>query len=361
MLKNVLRKIAQRQPLTARESRFVIDSMMSGTISDVQVGALLAALAVKGTTEDEMTAFAEAMREHSLRVQGQSDLFDIVGTGGDRAKTFNISTTAAIVIAAGGVRVAKHGNRAKKSRSGSADMLEALGVNIFLSPASCLDMLKQIGICYFYTRYYYYMMKRIDRVREQLGISTIFDVLRPLINPARASREILGVNEPALVEPMARVLSRLGVERGMVVYGRDGSDEISAAGNTLICEFSGQAFRTYEIQPEYFALPSCERYELRGGTPKENAAIARRVLRGERGACRTAVLLNAGAGLYIGGRAATLSAGIQRAAQLIDSGLAMEKLEDFIVMSQNMGKVEKVKITSCQDDEDYAIIKGTLN
>ena len=360
MLTNVLRKITKRQPLTARECMYVMDSMMNGTMSDVQVGAVLAALATKGASEAELTAFAEAMRAHSLRVECRPDLFDIVGTGGDRAKTFKISTTSAIVVAAGGVRVAKHGNRAKKSRSGSADMLEALGVNIFLSPASCLEMLKQIGICYFYTRYYYYMMKRIDRVRELLGVPTIFDVLRPLINPARASREILGVNTPDLVEPMARVLSRLGVEHGMVVYGRDGSDEISAAGRTLICEFSGQDFRTYDVWPEQFALPSCERYELRGGTPKENAAIARRILRGEKGACRTAVLLNAGAGLYVGGSTLTLEAGVKRAAQLIDSGLAMEKLEDFIMMSQNMGKVEKVKITSCQDDEDYDIIKGTL-
>lgn len=360
MLKNVMKKLTQQQPLTVRESKYIMDSMLNGTISDVQVGALLTALAVKGTTEDELTAFAEAMREHSLRIQGQEDLFDIVGTGGDTAKTFNISTTAAIVIAAGGVRVAKHGNRARKSRSGSADMLEALGVNIFLSPASCLDMIKQIGICYFYTRYYYYMMKRIDQVREQLGVPTVFDILQPLINPARASREILGVNAPDLVEPMARVLSRLGVQRGMVVHGRDGSDEISAAGPTLVCEFSGNDFRSYEIQPEDVSLPACEPHELRGGTPKENAAIARRVLRGEKNACRTAVLLNAGAGLYISGCADGWENGVQQAASLIDRGVAMEKLEDFIAMSQNMGKVEKVKITSCQDDEDCGIIKNTL-
>ena len=349
MLKSVLEKMIKRQPLTERESTYIMDSMMEGTISDVQTGSLLTALAAKGVTETELIAFAQSMRAHSLCVEGAADLFDIIGTGGDRAKTFNISTTAAIVVAAGGVRVAKHGNRAKNSRSGSADMLEALGVNIFLSPESCLEMLKQIGICYFYTRYYYYMMKRIDKVREQLGIATVFDVLRPLTNPARASYEILGVNTPELVEPMARVLARLGVRHGMVVYGRDGSDEISAAGKTLICEFQDFSFRTYEICPEQFSLGACSSSELRGGSPKENAVIARRVLRGEKGACRTAVLLNAGAGLYVGGNVPTLAAGVKKAARLIDSGLAMEKLDDFIIMSQNMGKVEKVKITSCQD------------
>lgn len=361
MLKRLLGTMIKGQSLTERECRCMMDAMMDGAGSDVQFGALLAVMAAKGATEAELTAFAEAMRAHSLRADSLPDLFDIVGTGGDRAKTFNISTTAAIVIAAGGVRVAKHGNRAKKSRSGSADMLEALGVNIFLSPESCLDMLQQIGICYFYTRYYYYMMKRIDKVCEHLGVPTIFDVLRPLTNPAKAERQILGVSTPELVEPMARVLARLGVKHGMVVYGRDGSDEISAADATLVCEFSGGHFRTYDVHPQQFSLPACRRDELRGGSPRENAAIARRILRGEKGACRTAVLLNAGAGLYVGGRARTWGEGVRRAARLIDSGLAMEKLDDFIVMSRNMGKVEKVKITACQDEEEYAIIQDALS
>ncbi len=349
MLKRLLEHITKGRSLSERECRYAMDVMMAGTISDVQTGAFLAAMAVKAASEDELTAFAEAMRAHCLQVKELPGLFDIVGTGGDRAKTFNISTTAAIVAAAGGVCVAKHGNRAKKSRSGSADMLEALGVNIFLSPDSCLDMLRQIGICYFYTRYYYYMMKRIDGVREQLGIPTIFDVLRPLTNPARAEREILGVSREELVEPMARVLSRLGVRHGMVVYGRDGSDEISASDATAVCEFTDGEFTVYEVYPSDFSLPACRRQELRGGSPKENADIARRVLRGEKGACRTAVLLNAGAALYVGGSVCSWDEGVRKAARLIDSGLAMEKLEDFIIMSQNMGKVEKVKITACQD------------
>ncbi len=352
MVKSLLKKVTCRQELTERECAYIMNGIRKGTISDIQISALLAAMAAKGPTETELAAFASAMRACSLHVEEQDGLFDIVGTGGDRAGTFNISTTAAFVIAAGGVPVAKHGNRAKTSRSGSADMLEALGANIFLSPESCLDMLKQIGICYFYTRYYYNMMKRVDAVREQLGISTVFDVLRPLSNPAHASRIIVGVHAPSLAEPMARVLQRLGVRRGMVVYGRDGSDEISASGATLVCEFSDQFFRTYDVRPEQFSLSACSLGDLRGGSPKENAAIARRILQGRRGPGRTAILLNAGAGLYIGGKADTWNDGVRQAAEYIDSGLALETMDKFIGMSQNMGKVEKVRITSCQDRED---------
>ncbi|KMO85537.1 anthranilate phosphoribosyltransferase [Megasphaera cerevisiae DSM 20462] len=349
MLKCLLGKITQKQHLTAGESDYIMKRIMDGTVSDVHLGALLAALAVKGATETELASFAGAMRKYSLQVSCPMDTFDIVGTGGDAAKTFNISTTAAIVVAAGGVLVAKHGNRAKTSRSGSADMLEALGVNIFLSPESCMEMLEQIGICYFYTRYYYYMMKHIDVVREQLGISTIFDVLRPLINPAHAKYEILGVNDPSLLEPMAHVLDRLGVRHGMVVYGQDHSDEISAAASTAICEVTDHQYTTYQICPEQFALPRGSRDELRGGTPKENAAIARQVFKGERGTRRTSILMNAGAGLYVSGNVLTLEAGIKKAGQLIDSGQALEKLEDLIRMSQNMRVVEKVKLAAYRD------------
>jgi anthranilate phosphoribosyltransferase len=352
MLKSLLDKVVHGNNLTGRESAYLMDQMMDGTISDVPLGAFLAAMETKGPSEREMTAFAQTMRKHSLQVSCEGDLFDIVGTGGGKAKTFNISTTAAIVIAAGGVLVAKHGNRAKTSRSGSADMLEALGVNIFLSPESCLDMLRQIGICYFYTRYYYYMMKRIDVVREQLGITTIFDVLRPLTNPAHATREILGVNKLSLVEPMAHVLANLGVIHGMVVYGQDGTDEISAAAKTTVCEFTEEGFSTYEISPEQFNLPRCGIEDLRGGFPRENAAMTRRVLRGEKGPRRTAILLNAGAGLYVGGKALTWEGGITMARRIIDSGLALKKMEQFIYMSQNMGKVEKVKLTSYKESED---------
>ena len=213
-------------------------------------------------------------------------------------------------------------------------------------------MLGQIGLCYFYTRYYYYMMKRIDAVREQLGIYTVFDVLRPLTNPAHAVYEILGVNAPHLVEPMAHVLAALGVRHGMVVYGQDGSDEISASAATTICEFTPESFSTYEIRPEDFNLPRALRDELRGGLPKHNAAITRAVLDGRKGGARTAVLLNAGAGLYVGGSVLNLYAGVRKAARLIDSGLARQKLDDFLILSQRLGQAEKVKLIADRDPED---------
>lgn len=352
MLTSLLKTITKGKDLSERESAIVMEQIMEGTISDVQLAAFLAALTTKGASEREITAFARTMRKYSMRVPCTMDVFDIVGTGGGRTKTFSISTTASFVIAAGGVRVAKHGNRAKTSRSGSADVLEALGANIFLSPESCLDMLGQIGLCYFYTRYYYYMMKRIDAVREQLGIYTVFDVLRPLTNPAHAVYEILGVNAPHLVEPMAHVLAALGVRHGMVVYGQDGSDEISASAATTICEFTPESFSTYEIRPEDFNLPRASRDELRGGLPKHNAAITRAVLDGRKGGARTAVILNAGAGLYVGGSVLNLYAGVRKAARLIDSGLARQKLDDFLILSQRLGQAEKVKLIADRDPED---------
>lgn len=350
MLKTLLAKLTSGGDLTSRESVFAMNRIMDGRVSNIQLGAFLAALAVKGCTDTEIAGFAKGMRNHSLKVDHHLNLFEIVGTGGDQAKTFNISTTAAFVIAAGGVLVAKHGNRAKTSRSGSADMLEALGANIFLEPESCLDMLDKIGICYFYTRYYYYMMKHIDSVREELGIHTIFDVLRPLTNPAHARYELLGVNEERLVEPMARVLASLGVAHGMVVYGQDGSDEISAAAPTTICEFTGNDFNTYEIRPEDFCLIRCKQEELAGGMPKHNAGIARSVLQGEMGAPRTAIILNAGAGLYICGKALTLEAGMKSAARLIDSGAAMKKMDEFINMSNELATVERAKVVEYPDE-----------
>ena len=352
MLTSLLKTITKGKDLNQRESSIVMEQIMEGTISDVQLAGFLAALTTKGASEEEITAFARTMWQYSMHVPCTMDVFDIVGTGGGRTKTFNISTTASFVIAAVGVCVAKHGNRAKTSRSGSADVLEALGANIFLSPESCLDMLQQIGLCYFYTRYYYYMMKRIDAVREQLGIYTVFDVLRPLTNPAHAVYEILGVNAPHLVEPMAHVLAALGVRHGMVVYGQDGSDEISASAATTICEFTPESFSTYEIRPEDFNLPRASRDELRGGLPKHNAAITRAVLDGHKGGARTAVLLNAGAGLYVGGSVLNLYAGIRKAARLIDSGLARQKLDDFLVLSQRLGQAEKVKLIADREPED---------
>ena len=356
MIKEAIQKIVRKGDLSYTEAYTVMNEIMNGETTATQNAAFLAALSTKSTkaeTIDEISGCAEAMREHAIPVPHPGmEVLEIVGTGGDKSNSFNISTTAAFVVAAGGVKVAKHGNRAKTSRSGSADVLEALGANIFLSPESCLDMLGQIGLCYFYTRYYYYMMKHIDAVREQLGIYTVFDVLRPLTNPAHAVYEILGVNAPHLVEPMAHVLAALGVRHGMVVYGQDGSDEISASAATTICEFTPESFSTYEIRPEDFNLPRASRDELRGGLPKHNAAITRAVLDGRKGGARTAVLLNAGAGLYVGGSVLNLYAGVRKAARLIDSGLARQKLDDFLILSQRLGQAEKVKLIADRDPED---------
>lgn len=244
MLRCILQKVTKRQDLSERDCAYIVEHIMKGRTEDVQLSALLAALTTKGVKENELYALAVAMRQYSKPVHSQRELFDIVGTGGGSVRAFNISTTAAFVIAAGGVAVAKHGTRAKASRSGSADVLEALGANIFLSPESCCDMVRQIGLCYFYTRYYYYTMKQVDKLQRQLGIETVWDRLRPISNPASITRQVLGVSQAAWVEPMAHVLSRLGIRKGMVVHGRDGTDELSAAVNTLICEFSDGQYKS---------------------------------------------------------------------------------------------------------------------
>ena len=336
MLKDVLGKLTMPKDLSYEEAFYAMNRIMDGLVSNVQIGAFLTGLAVKGETVAEITGCAQAMRNHALEVVHNLDVFEISGTGGDKAKTFNISTTAAFVIAAGGVLTARHGNRAKSSKSGSADVLEALGANILLEPVQCLHMLERIGLCYFFTRHYYTAMQYIDPVRQELGIKTVFDVLRPLTNPAHAKYEVLGVYDEALVEPMAHVLANMGVVRGMVVYGQDGGDEISAAAPTTVCEFHEHEFNTYEIRPEDFLMHRCLPEEVAGGTPQRNAAIATDVLSGEKGPKRNSVLLNAGAGLYIAGKALTMAAGVKMAADLIDSGEAMEKLKQFIDLSNSI-------------------------
>lgn len=330
MIKEATGKLIDRKDLNYDEALAVMEEIMSGNTSQVQTAAFLAALSAKGETIEEITACAAGMRAHAVPVQYGSDLLEIVGTGGDGSNSFNISTTASIVIASGGVRVAKHGNRAASSRSGAADCLEALGVNISLSPEQCERMLEDCGICFLFAQSYHTSMKYVGPVRKELGIRTIFNLLGPLTNPARANLQVLGVYSEALVEPMARVLHNLGVRRGMVVYGQDKLDEISLSSPTTVCEFDGDQFRTYVITPQQFGFAPCEKAELVGGTPQENAQITLDILHGVQGAKRNAVLLNAGAGFYIAGRADSLAQGVALAAQLIDSGKALEKLQEFI-------------------------------
>ena len=332
MIKEAIVKIVDKQDLTYEEAYTVMNEIMSGETSPTQNAAFLAALSTKSTkaeTIDEIAGCAAAMREHALKVEHKLDVLEIVGTGGDGAHSFNISTTSAMVIAAGGVNVAKHGNRAASSKSGAADCLEALGVNINLEPEKCTELLNQIGICFLFAQKYHTSMKYVGAIRKELGIRTVFNILGPLTNPASPSRMLLGVYSEALVEPLARVLNSLGVKRALVVYGTDKMDEISASSPTFVCELNSGEYKNYTIKPEDFGLTSCKKEELVGGTPEENAQITLAILKGEKGPKRNAVLLNAGAALYIGGKADSIADGIKLAAELIDSGKALAKLEEF--------------------------------
>ncbi len=273
------------------------------------------------------------MRDHATRVETGMDVLEIVGTGGDNAGSFNISTTTAIITAASGIKVAKHGNRAASSFSGTADCLEALGVNIDQSPELCVKLLKEVGMCFFFAQRYHSSMKYVGPIRKELGFRTVFNILGPLTNPASPSMQLLGVYDGYLVEPLAQVLVNLGVKRGMVVYGTDKLDEISLSSPTKICEIKDGWFKSFTIQPEDFGFERCLKDDLKGGTPKENAQITRDILEGVKGHKRNAVLLNAGAALYIGGKAGSMREGISKAAELIDSGKAEETLEKLIAVS----------------------------
>ena len=335
MIKEAIVALSRKQDLTYEQARGVMNEIMDDEASQIQMSAYLTALSMKGETIEEITGSAAGMRDHCTRVMNDMEVLEIVGTGGDRSNSFNISTTSAIVIAAGGVPVAKHGNRAASSKSGAADVLEALGVRIQSTPESAKRLLNEIGICFLFAQNYHLAMKYVAPVRKELGIRTVFNILGPLTNPAGATMQVMGVYEEELVRPLAEVLQKLGVKRAMVVYGQDGLDEISMSAPTSVCEEtrSGE-FKSYTIAPEDFGLVRCKKEDLVGGTPEENAEITRKVLNGEKGPKRDAVLLNAGAGLYIGGRADTLAEGIKMAAELIDSGKASEKLNEFIRKSQ---------------------------
>lgn len=333
MIKEAIVKIVDKQDLTYDEAYSVINEIMNGETTQVQNAAFLAALSTKSTkaeTIEEISGCAAAMRDHALKVEHDMDLTEIVGTGGDGAHSFNISTTSALVAAAGGVKVAKHGNRAASSNCGTADCLEALGVNLDQSPERCVELLKEVGICFFFAQKYHTSMKYVGSIRKELGIRTVFNILGPLTNPASPSRQLLGVYDPSLVEPLARVLYSLGVKQGMVVYGQDKLDEISLSSATSVCEFRDGEYKSYEICPEDFGLKRCDKEDLKGGSPEENAKIVRAVLGGEKGPRRDVVLMNAGAALYISGKAESLEAGVRMAAELIDSGAAMRKLEEFV-------------------------------
>lgn len=330
MIKEAILKLAKKEDIGYDMAKAVMNEIMSDRASEVQKSAYLTALSMKGETIGEITASAEEMRNHCIRLLHDMDVLEIVGTGGDGANSFNISTTSSIVIASGGVPVAKHGNRAASSKSGAADVLEALGVNITVPPEKSAKMLEKIGICFLFAQNYHIAMKYVGPVRRELGIRTIFNILGPLANPAGANMELMGVYDEELVEPLAKVLFNLGVKNAMVVYGQDKLDEISMSAPTTVCEIKDGVFSNYVIQPEDFDYTRCKKEDLEGGTPAENAEITRAILNGEKGPKRDAVALNSGAALYIAGKAASLNAGIKMAQELIDSGKAKEKLEEFI-------------------------------
>ena len=336
MIKEAIVKLVDKKDLTYNEAYAVINEIMSGETTPTQNAAFLAALSTKSTTAettDEIAGCAAAMRDHATKCETGMDIFEIVGTGGDNANSFNISTTSALVAAAGGMKVAKHGNRAASSKCGTADCLEALGINIQQDPEKCVELLKEVGMCFFFAQKYHTSMKYVGLIRKELGIRTVFNILGPLTNPGSPKMQLLGVYDGYLVQPLAQVLINLGVTRGMVVYGQDKLDEISLSAPTTVCEFKDGWMKNYVIKPEDFGFERCTKADLLGGLPEENAKITRAILSGEQGHKRNAVLMNAGAALYIGGKAESLADGIKLAAEIIDSGKALATLEKFIEVS----------------------------
>lgn len=335
MIKEAIIKLSKSQNLTYDEAFCVMDEIMGGKTSEVQISAYLTALSLKGETIDEITASAAGMRSHCVKLLHEQDVLEIVGTGGDHSNSFNISTTAAIIVSAAGVPIAKHGNRSATSKCGSADVLEALGVNINITALQSAKLLKEIGICFMFAQNYHLAMKYVAPIRRELGIRTIFNIIGPLSNPAGAKMELLGVYEKELVEPIAKVLCNLGVQNAMVVYGNDKIDEISLSGATTVCEVKNGWVKSYEITPEQFGFSRCDKSELKGGDANENAKITLDILNGVKGAKRDAVVLNSAAALYVA-RDITFEKAIKEIENTIDSGKALEQLKKFIKLSNEV-------------------------
>ena len=337
MIGEAIVKIVNKMDLDFDEAYNVMSEIMRGETTPVQNAAFLAALSTKSAkseTINEIAGCASAMRKYATKMDYHMPVFDIVGTGGDNSNSFNISTTAAIIIASGGVKVAKHGNRSASSKCGAADCLEALGVNIEQNPIKCNELLDKANICFLFAQTYHNAMKNVGQIRRELGFRTVFNILGPLTNPAYPTMRVIGVYDEYLVEPLAKVLIDLGVKRGMVVFGKDKLDEISLIAPTKVCEINDGWYKTYEISPLDFGFECCTKEDLRGGIPRDNAKILRDILGGSKGHKRNAVLLNAGAGLYIGGKAETLKLGISLAGELIDSKKALATLETLIEISR---------------------------
>ena len=335
MIKEAIEKLMQAENLTYDQVKESVDEIMTGQASPALIASFLTALSIKGETDEEIAGAAESMRSKALPLDSDGDILDIVGTGGDGSNSINVSTISALVCAAAGAKVAKHGNRAASSKCGTADCLESLGVNISTDPAGSVKLLDEVGMCFLFAQKYHSAMKYVGPVRKEIGIPTVFNILGPLTNPAHANVQLLGVFKPELLMPMAKALTKLGVKRGMAVYGTDKLDEISVSAPTKVVEFSDGNFEEYEITPEQFGMKRHDKSELAGGTPAENAEAARCILYGEKGAGRDAVLLNAGAALHIL-KGITIEDGIQLAADTIDSGAAMKTLEKYIKVSNEV-------------------------
>ncbi len=330
MIKDAIIRVAKGDDLTFDEAALVMEEMMSGTATQAQIAAYLTALRFKGETIDEITACATVMRDKAVHIKKNADSLDIVGTGGDGTGTFNISTTSAFVISAADIPVAKHGNRSMSSKSGASDCLEALGINIMISPEKNEEVLRKTGICFMHAQNYHSAMKYVAPVRKEIGIRNVFNLLGPLTNPASANLQVTGVYSESLVEPVARVFSNLGVKRGFVFHGNDGMDEVTVTDKTKICEIDNGHFRTYEITPEQFGLGTYDMSELMGGDGAENAEITSGILSGKlKGAKRDIVVLNSALGLVAGGKAESIAQGVKLAQKIIDSGRALAKVEEF--------------------------------
>lgn len=330
MIKDALDQLVRGENLSAPTMRYMMDEIMTGEASDIMKAAALTALSIKGETVEEITAAAQSMRNHGTRIDHNRDLLEIVGTGGDKAFSFNISTTSSFVIAAAGVPVAKHGNRSASSKSGAADCLEALGARLDISPEGNLKLLDDINMCFFFAQRYHSAMKNVAAVRSELGIRTIFNVLGPLTNPAAANMQVLGVYDESLVRPLSEVLDNLGVRRNMVVYSQGGLDEITSSSDNTVCECINGVFTEYTLTPEQFGLQRGTKRDLVGGNPAENAVITRQILDGQPGPKRDTVIMNAAAGIYLAKQDTTLEQAAEIAADMIDSGKAKAKLEEFI-------------------------------
>lgn len=333
MIKEAIYKLLNKEDLFLDEAKEVMDEIMGGNTTNAQIASFITALRMKGETIEEITACAMVMRRYGLKLAHEGDVLDIVGTGGDEAYTFNISTVSSIIISAAGIPVAKHGNRSVSSKCGSADVLEALGVKIDIPVNRSEQLLREIGICFLYAPMYHSSMKHAAPVRKELGVRTVFNILGPLSSPANANLQLLGVYDENLVEPMARVLANLGVKRAMVVHGHDGLDEISLSAKTTVCEVNEGRVNSFFLDPHQFGFDYCRQEELKGGDPALNAEIARAIFSGEKGPKRNVVLLNSAICLYMTYNNITLRECVRLAEQIIDSGKAMEKLNSFISLS----------------------------